>query len=169
MRVLATAVLLFAVILGMVACSDPTNKPTGEENAKNAESIFAVEYRDTVVELGANAKRVLDSLGAPKSQQFVASCGEGAGDQWMYDYGSVIVYTVKDGNKETIDGVVLRDDSAQTVDGISIGSSEADMEKAYGSPVENGQKRRYTKNDLTLEFQVDENEKIIALELRVES
>lgn len=166
---MVAALLLAAVAVSAAACSEPPAESETDDTKTGTDSIFAVEYRDVTIELGEDAETVLDQLGEPKSKQFVASCGEGAGDQWMYDFGSVILYTVKADDEETVDAVVLRDDSAETVDGITIGSTEADMEKAYGEPTENGQKRRYTKKSNTLEFQVDENEKIVAVELRVES
>ena len=166
-------VLALCVVAGFGACSanDANEEQTSEDTDKSsgASSIFAVEYRDAVIELGAKADSILAKLGEPKSKQFVASCGENVGDQWMYDFGSVILYTVKGEKNETVDAVVLRDDSAETVGGISIGSTVAEMTEKYGEATVDGAKRRYQKDGKTLEFLLDENEKIVGAELRVES
>ncbi len=169
LRITLCALLFVAVIAGLVACASSPAEDEQPTNDTGASGIFAVEYRNVVIELGAKADAILEKLGEPKTKQFVASCGENVGDQWMYDFGSVILYTVKGEKNETVDAVVLRDDSAETVDGISIGSTAAEMTEKYGEAKADGQKRRYQKAGKTLEFLLDENEKIIGAELRVES
>ena len=165
LRTILCVLLLATVLATLGACS---SAPAGEEQSES-NTIFAVEYHDAVIELGTDADPVLKKLGEPKDKQFVASCGDNVGDQWKYDFGSVFVYTVKGEKSETVDAIVLRDDSAETVSGISIGSTVAEMTEKYGEAKVDGTKRRYQKDGKTLEFLLDENEKIIGAELRVES
>ena len=157
-------ILLLSTLLCAVACSDKKTEPTEEQH-----SIFTVSYNGTTIELGKDASGVLKALGEPTSKQFVASCGESAGDQWQYTYTSIYLFTLKAGDKEIVDAVVLRDDIGKTNKGISVGSTETEMIAAYGEPVRQGQKCRYTEGSYTLEFQLDDAGCVKMVEIRTES
>ncbi len=162
--------LLVTTLLCTVACEEKPTEPSGDdEPAKVERSIFTVRYNGATIELGKDASSVLKKLGEPSTKQFVASCGEGAGDQWQYMYPSIVLFTVKSGERETVDAVVLRDDIAKTDKNITIGSTEAEMITAYGEPTKQGQKCRYTEGNRTLEFQLDDTGCVKSVEIRTES
>ena len=78
---LLAMLLLLSMLLCAVACEDATNdEPKDDENTETL-GVYTVCYQDAVIELGKDASSVLKALGEPTSKQFVASCGEGAGDQ----------------------------------------------------------------------------------------
>lgn len=172
MRVWACIGLVICLLTSvcLVGCDGQENPSSGDEtDPVVTDTKFAVQYRTVTIALGTDAEAAIRLIGEPKNKQFVASCGEGVGDQWMYDYGSLILYTVKDGEAETVDAVVLRDDSAKTVDGVAIGDAIDNAVNTYGKLQKDGQKRRLTEGNHTMEFSFDENQKINGIELRVES
>ena len=171
------SLLALGLLLSILLCTACEKKPeasddsdTNKDTPTTQASIFTVSYKGTTIELGKDASAVRKALGDPTSEpKRVASCGDGAGEQWQYTYSSIVLFTVKNGESETVDAIVLRDDIAKTGKGITVGSTEAEMTEAYGEPNANGQKRTYTKGSYTLEFQVNDTGVITHVELRVES
>ena len=140
------------------------------ETEKKDVGVFAVRYKGTNIELGSSAKPVLEKLGEPLSSNYVASCGEGAGDQWVYAYSSMHVYTVKDEDTEIIDGIKLRDDIADTSKAIRIGATKTSVKNAYGNKlVEKENRLLYTEGFHVIEFSIDSNDKVTGIELRTEA
>lgn len=167
---LLAMILLFSTLFCVVACGNKTTEPTKDDEPTKAEhSIFTVSYNGVTIELGKDASTVLKKLGEPTAKQFVASCGESAGDQWQYKYASIVLFTLKTADQEIVDAVVLRDDIGKTNKGITVGSTEAEMIAAYGEPTRQGQKCRYTEESYTLEFQLDDAGCVNAVEIRTES
>ena len=167
---LLALILIFSMLLCFAACEEKPEEPSSDDDAPATEaSIFTVSYKNTNLELGKDAGAILKKLGEPSSEpKHVASCGEDMGEQWQYTYPSIVLFTVKNGEKETIDAVALRDDLAKTGKGITIGSTEAEMTAAYGTPTKQGNKCRYQKNSYTLEFQLDDAGIVTAVEIRTE-
>lgn len=185
-KILLVLTLALILIFSAVACNksdenkNDTNEDNVEENEKDKDKeketekkdvgIFAVRYKGTNIELGSNAKPVLEKLGEPLSSNFVASCGEGAGDQWVYAYSSMRIYTVKDEDKEIIDGIKLLDDIADTSKAIRIGATKTSVKNAYGSKlVEKENRLLYTEGFHVIEFSIDSNDKVTGIELRTEA
>ena len=174
MKKLATCLLAMVLMLSMLlcfaACEEKPEEPAADDDTPTTEtSIFTVSYQNTTLELGKDAGAVLKKLGDPSSDpKHVASCGEGMGEQWQYTYPSIVFFTVKNGENETIDAVALRDDIAKTGKGITIGSTESEMTEAYGEPTKQGNKCRYQKDSYTLEFVLDDAGIVTAVEIRVE-
>lgn len=132
LRIALALLLCLSALICCIACSEESvdAEKDGEEASA---TIFAVKYNNITVALGKNADPVLEKLGEPLSSEFVASCGEGAGDQYVYSYSALFIYTVKNGDSEIIDAVKLRDDTASTTKNIRIGSTEDQLKDAYGS------------------------------------
>lgn len=187
-KILLAFTLALLLIFGAVACNksgennndtnenDVEENDNGKDNEKEKETektdvgVFAVRYKGTNIELGSKAQTVLNKLGAPLSSNFVASCGEGAGDQWVYAYSSIFVYTVKDGEEEIIDGIKLRDDIADTSMAIRIGATKTSVKNAYGTKlVEKENRLLYTEGFHVIEFSIDSNDKVTGIELRTEA
>ncbi|MBE6549987.1 MAG: hypothetical protein E7670_06120 [Ruminococcaceae bacterium] len=169
-KILLAFTLALLLIFGAVACDKDDEKEKVEETEQNNIGVFAVRYKGTNIELGSKAKKVLDKLGEPLSSNFVASCGEGAGDQWVYAYSSIFVYTVKYGEEEIIDGLKLRDDIADTSKAIRIGATKTSVKNAYGDKlVEKENRLLYTESFHVIEFSIDSNDKVTGIELRTEA
>lgn len=171
LAVLLSMMLLLSMAFCLASCKDETpEEPKDGETEQKELGMYTVKYKDTVIELGKDATAVLKALGEPTAKQFVASCGEGAGDQWRYTYSSIYLFTVKDGEAETVDAIALRDDIAETGKGIAVGSTEDEIKAAYGEPTATqGNKLRYTDGNKTLEFQLSDAGTVTSVELRVES
>ena len=133
--------LIFALLLmiSLIACEGKKqpadlDDDDGDSKKANAEETasFAVIYKETTIELGKPMEPVLEALGAVTPQE-AASCGDGT-TRKVYNYSSLMIYTLTANGEETIDQIVIRDDTVETAAKISIGSSESDVRKAYGSP-----------------------------------
>ena len=158
------------LIFGAVACNKDDVKNDEENEENTSAGIFSVRAQGINIELEKNADKVLEKLGEPLSSNYVASCGEGVGEQWVYSYSSVFVYTVKDGDNETIDALKLRDDTVVTSRSIRIGADKADVISAYGDKLEDkGNRLIYKEGADVIEFTVTENGKVDGIELRVET
>ena len=171
LKKILASLLVMVLMLCFVSCAEKPEEPSVNDDKPSAEtSIFAISYKNTTLELGKDAKAVLKKLGDPSSEpKHVVSCGEGMGEQWQYTYPSIVLFTVKNGESETIDAIALRDDLAKTGKGITIGSTEAEMTAAYGEPTKQGNKCRYTEGSHTLELQFNDDGTVRAIEMRIES
>lgn len=165
---LLATILLLSTLLCAVAC----RQDLADDPQKGGDDLgmYTVQYQGTAITLGRDASPVLKALGEPSNKQFVASCGDGAGDQWRYTYSSIYLFTVKTDEGETVDAIALRDDIAKTGKGITVGSTEAEMTAAYGEPTaKQGNKCRYTDGNKTLECLLDDAGIIQSLEMRTEN
>lgn len=142
--------MIFAVIacmlLSFAACSAPANtdssKPSGSgETVGNQSGTqdegFSFTYKDTVITMHAPVEPILKELGEPVKYTESASCAFEGLDKSYY-YGSFYLDTYPKDGKDFVYGWWFADDSVSTEEGIYIGSSQADVEKAYGAENYNG-------------------------------
>ena len=135
--------LIFALVLAvsLIACEGKKQRPAPSDDDGDSQGasedaiVFSVIYDGVEMELGKPASSVLNALGEPNAKQEVFDCGEG-NSRMLYQYSSFDLYTMKIDGEETIDEIELRDDAPETAAKIMIGSSEADVRKAYGTPSE---------------------------------
>ena len=176
-KILLALTLALILVFCAVACDEKDKNNDSDDNAvendKDAENAeigaFSVRYKGINISLGNKANTTLTKLGEPLSSNFVASCGEGAGDQWVYAYSSIFVYTVKNGDDEIIDGLKLRDDTVDTSKGIRIGATKTNVETVYGDKlVEKEGRLLYQDGSYVIEFSIDPNDKVTGIELRTE-
>lgn len=128
----------------------------GSSKKANAEVTisYSVTYNGVSIELGKPMASVLNALGSPNSTNEAPSCGDGS-TRMRYTYSSLRIFTLTVNGEETIDEIELLDDIPQTAAKISIGSSEADVKEAYGTPTaqEDGTRTYVSgKNELTIEL-----------------
>jgi hypothetical protein len=140
MKKLITILLCAALVLCIAACGGPTEPtgtqaPTGSET--NQEPSFTFTYKGTEIALHAPAEPIIAALGEPKSYSESTSCAFEGLDK-SYGYGSFYLETYPKGDKDFVYGWWFVDDMVETEEGICIGSSQADVEKAYGSENFNG-------------------------------
>ncbi len=124
--VLTLAVLMLTLCL--ISC--------GEDNEKNGDSEnkeFYLVYNDTKLKAGADAAKILETLGEANSQNELFDCGAG-NSRVLYRYASFDLYTMKSGESEVIDQMELKDDLCETDKGICLGSKESEVTASYGVP-----------------------------------
>ena len=150
-------ILAMILVISLVACEgkkqpkeDDDNEPAVSEKAIS----FSITYHGTVIELGKPAEAVLNALGEPLFSEEVFDCGEG-NSRMQYQFSSFDLYTMKSEEGEVIDQIELYDDQSETSKKISIGSEEAEVREAYGTPTDEKEgKMTYTsgENNLIIEL-----------------
>lgn len=146
---LVACLLCFTAALALCACDD-SEKNGGQTSATE----FYVDFNGVKIELGKKAEDVLSKLGDAKYIDNLGDCG-GIGVQMKYTYDNISVNTIKEKNGEVIHKMAFLNDLVSTPKGISIGSSEADVKKAYGEPSSSANgKLTYKSGDLEIEFTV---------------
>ncbi len=136
------------LLLSMTACGS-----TGTEGGSNTgndikipEDTFTLEYKGTKIQFHAEAAPIIAALGEPVKYSESASCAFVGLDKSYY-YGSFYLETYPDGDKDYVYGWWFADDSISTEEGIYIGSSQAEVEKAYGTEGFNGSNAYIIKRD----------------------
>lgn len=128
------------MLLCLGACgepTDPTDTQPSTESGTTREPSFTFTYQGTEIALNAPAEPIIAALGEPKSYSESTSCAFEGLDK-SYGYGSFYLETYPQGDKDLVYGWWFVDDMVETEEGICIGSSQADVEKAYGSENFNG-------------------------------
>ncbi|MDE6519732.1 MAG: hypothetical protein K2K91_04630 [Ruminococcus sp.] len=102
-----------------------------------------------------NADGVVSSLGSPVDVQSAQGCLSNGADQKIYVYeGLTIKCYVMDGT-EYIYEIDIISGNYSLSSGITVGSSKADVESAYGTGEESGQYLTYYNDNNTLEKSID--------------
>lgn len=127
-KIIAMILLCTTLCFCFAACGGDEG---GDGNSTNARDIYNIVYNGVNIKLGDNAASVIDKLGEATSVKEIGDCG-GFGAQVKYTYPSVVVYTLKNDDGETVDQIDLLDDIVTTPKGIYIGSPASDVEKEYG-------------------------------------
>lgn len=134
--------VLLALALCLAACGSETKTNTAvtnnsaapaansSGNQNNSEDYY-FQKGDVKIHMNEASDPILEKLGKYKSSYEAPSCAFDGMDV-VYTYPGFDLMTFVDKGKGKVSGVVLRDDTVETVEGISIGSSAADVEKAYG-------------------------------------
>ena len=149
---LVVAILCIAGIIGcLAACGE--DEPTQD----SAKSMFCVTFQGVDIELGAEAKDILEALGDAKSVKELGDCG-GFGAQIKYTYDNFDIYTVKNDSGETIDQITITNDLVATSKNIINSSSKDAVINAYGTPdKEDNRSIRYVQDNLVLKFEIEDN------------
>ena len=122
--------LLAAVtLLSLVGCGSTDIDPQ-EEN-------FSFTYNGTKITLGAEAVPIIDALGEPRSYTEEPSCAFEGMDKTYY-YGSFYLSTYPMEGKDYVYNLWFADDGVATDEGIRIGSTQSQVEDAYGKDCFNG-------------------------------
>ena len=143
-------IIAFTLALCMMFClaacgSNTTPAPNGGEqqggnsapaNTEEA-SNFSFTYKGVQIKLSEPAAPILEKLGEPMKYTESASCAFEGLDKSYY-YGSFYLETYPQGEEDFVLGWWFADDTVTTPEGIYIGSSKAEVEKAYGAENFNG-------------------------------
>lgn len=159
---LAAALLLS---LGLAACgggSSNNSTPGGNNGGGNKEAGWVFKKGSVTVAMFDDADAVIKALGQYKSQYEAESCAfDGKDVIYSYPGYDILVFQEKDRN--VISGVILRDDTVETPEHISIGSTVAEVEKAYGKFEPNTTSLRLDKGNCQLLILTD-NGKVIHIQ-----
>lgn len=153
------ALLTAAILLAGCGGSSETTTAAAETTAAAQEETTAAEQGAAAFEVNgvqipmhAEAAPILEQLGEEKSYFESASCAfEGLDKE--YTYNGFVLTTYPDGDTDRISGITLQDDTVETPEGICIGSSQEDVEKAYGAL--DGGSGKYTFGDWQLIILLD--------------
>ena len=149
MKKIISLILLCCLCVSLVACGtgDNTgnagNSGNGGSNGSNGgnntntDPGYVFKYNNTEIAMNVKAEPIITALGEPLSYTEEASCAFSGLDK-TYNYGSFVIQTYPDGDVDYVYCLWLADDSVATPEGIYIGSSKADVEKAYGANGFNG-------------------------------
>ena len=167
-----SVILALAMILslGLAACggggSSNNATPGGKNNSGNGggtkEAGWVFKKGSVTVAMYDNADDVIKALGAYKSSYEAESCAFDGKDV-IYSYPGYDVLAFQEKDRKVISGVILRDDTVETPEHVSIGSSMADVEKAYGKFEDGATSMRLDKGNCQLLILTD-NGKVIHIQ-----
>ena len=133
-------ILTMALLLTLTACSsdketvEETKIETGQEMTENKENdstnAYAFEANGVKFTTGDKTQIALDALGEYNETLSAPSCAF-EGEDTVYKYDGVEIYSYDKNGEEYISGIFLLDDTS-TPEGLKIGSSKEDMIKLYG-------------------------------------
>lgn len=129
MKRISVFLLAAIMLLSLVGCGSTDIDPQ-EEN-------FAFTYNGTKITLGAEAAPIIDALGEPRSYTEEPSCAFEGMDKTYY-YGSFYLSTYPMDGKDYVYNLWFADDGVSTDEGIRIGSTQSQVEDAYGKDCFNG-------------------------------
>lgn len=131
---------LFCVIL-LVSCSNEINKDTAvstettQLTTKEKNDGYYYKIDDLLITTGEEATAALELLGEPVDSYKAPSCAF-EGEDTVYQFKNIELYTFEKEGKPYISGIFLLDDSAQTAEGLKIGSTVDEMKTLYGTEYE---------------------------------
>lgn len=126
------------------------NKETGANVAAQKGYVFV--FNDTTIEIDADMAPVLANLGEPASYYEAESCAFEGLDK-IYTYDDFEIETYPQGEKDYISIILFKTDAITTPEGIYVGSTQEELEEAYGSDyVEEKGMRVYKKDGMKLCF-----------------
>ena len=129
MKRISIILLAAVMLLSLVGCGSTDIDPQ-EEN-------LSFTYNGTKITLGAEAAPIIDALGEPRSYTEAPSCAFEGLDKTYY-YGSFYISTYPLDGKDYIYNLWFADDGVATDEGIRIGSTQSQVEDAYGKECFNG-------------------------------
>lgn len=123
---------------------------TGGE-AQGAAKGYVFRYNGVTVSVDEDMAAVLEGLGEPATPPFEAPSCAFEGLDKTYTYGSFVIETYPQGEKDYVSTITLKDDAVSTAENIYIGSSLADVTNAYGTDyTEQGSMLVYHKDGMKL-------------------
>ena len=157
MKKMMTLLLVLAMALSLAACggdktptpttgnvettpvqnNTPTDAQQPTDGGKAENDGFVFDYKGTKIAMSGEVAPILEALGEPKSYTEETSCAFTGLDK-TYFFGSFYLQTYPIKDKDYVFCLWLADDSVATEEGIRIGSTKAEVEKAYGAESFNG-------------------------------
>ena len=168
MKKILTILLTACLLLSLAACGGaPVENPTpSQEVTYTPEQNFSFQYKGATISLHDAAEPIIAKLGEPVKYTESASCAFEGLDKSYY-YGSFYLETYPQGDKDFVSGWWFADDSVTTPEGIYIGSSKADVEKAYGTDGYNGTNAYTVNKDAGMLTVILENDVVSSIQYSI--
>lgn len=139
------AIAVLMIMIFVASCSSNT-----DTNQKQDNFVFTIDQQE--ISVGDEAADFISAVGDFDSQSSAPSCAFD-GDDTVYDYPSFQLTTYNNNGVEILTGVYIMDSSVATKEKISIGSTKAEVIKAYGEDYkEEYGVMTYTKEKTDLSF-----------------
>ena len=124
---------------------------------------YKFTYKKATVYMGGAAKKFIKKAGKPKKKKASKSCAYKGKDR-TYKYADFILYTYSNSDKgaEYVNGITFLTKNVSTKEGIHIGSTFADVKKAYGKGKDNFGIYTYKKGKSRLQIEIT-NDKVTNL------
>lgn len=129
MKRISIFLLVAVMLVGLAGCGSADPDPQ--------KGSLSFTYNGIKILLGAEAAPIIDALGEPRSYTEEPSCAFDGMDKTYY-YGSFYLSTYPMDGKDHVYNLWFADDGAATNEGIRIGSSQPQVEEAYGKDCSNG-------------------------------
>lgn len=133
MKKLICFILAVLMLLACTGCG--ANESDDSSAPKDAGYTFTA--KGVKIAMTAEASAITAALGDPASYTEEPSCAFEGLDKTYY-YGGFYLTTYPENGKDYVYSVWFADDSVSTEEGIFIGSTQAEVEKAYGAEGFNG-------------------------------
>lgn len=178
-------ILLAAAMILMTGCGDSENVISGDVKDASGGSVqesgntagtqtgsgvqgaakgYVFRYNGVTVSVDEDMAAVLEGLGEPATPPFEAPSCAFEGLDKTYTYGSFVIETYPQGEKDYVSTITLKDDAVSTAENIYIGSSLADVTNAYGTDyTEQGSMLVYHKDGMKLCILMD-NEEVTSIQ-----
>ena len=126
-------------------------KTEGAQNDSEEGSVYEgeliVNINGVDVKIGDDFAAVAETVGEPDDYQAAKSC-TGEGDEKIYQYGGICVYTTPSGGQDNVYIIELTGEETMST-GIGVGSSKQEVINVYGE--------NYTEEDNYLSYEWDGN------------
>lgn len=130
--------LAFGMLLtGCGTTGDTTSTASGGTGTTNIQADtagFTFTYQGHTFSMHQKLSEVVDAIGEPIAKTSSPNCAGFSGVDWFYNYGAFEVTSYPVDDVDYLSRIRLVTDEVETAEGIAIGSSEADMLAAYGTP-----------------------------------
>lgn len=117
---------------------EPSPEPSEEPVQQTAMGEFSEAdmkflYNNNLIGIHDNMANVVSAIGNASSVESAPSClAINVADDKMYYYNGFMIQTYTDNEAEKVYMIQITDSSAATAKGVTVGSSAADIENAYG-------------------------------------
>lgn len=172
-------ILVAVCMILMAGCGDSENTISGEVKDSQgggqsqagqtggsqgtAAKGYVFSYNGVTISVDGDMASVLEALGEPANYYEAASCAFEGLDK-TYTYGSFVIETYPQGDKDLISVIRLTDDAVSTPENIYIGSTRENVTKAYGTDyTEQGSMLVYEKGGMKLSILV-ENDTVTSIQ-----
>lgn len=131
--------VMMVCVVSLAACGGDDKKADDQKggndgNASQGGSTgYTFEYKGVSIAVDSDIDAILDDIGEP-SKKFEAPSCAGQGTDFVYSYSGFQIYTSPSKDiTNAIATIVIMTDEVETPEGITIGSSQEDVEAAYGT------------------------------------
>ena len=141
MKKIIALLAVLCMVFSLAACGTPQNTEikgtTPDVGNPGDPEAYYFTHKGTDIRLNGDMEVILNALGEPKSYTEETSCAFEGLDK-TYTYDSFIIQTYPRGDRDYVYMFWFLDDLVKTPEGIRIGSTQAEVDTAYGAEAFNG-------------------------------